>query len=160
MKNYNASYYFLAYLYKLNIRVYTLKTIHNVLVLNSKEESIRVAKEISELIINKQAKNQQCILGLATGSSPIKIYEELVKMHKEEGLSLVNVVTFNLDEYYPMTKGNIQSYYYFRHEHLFNHVDILPKNIHVPDGTLSSDELHQYCIDYERAIEEKGGIDL
>ncbi len=134
--------------------------IHNVLVSDSKEGSIKVAKEISELIINKQAKKQQCILGLATGSSPIKVYEELVRMHKEEGLSFTNVVTFNLDEYYPMTKGNIQSYYYFMHEHLFNHVDILPKNIHIPDGTVPSDELHQYCIDYERAIEEKGGIDL
>ncbi|WP_111709430.1 glucosamine-6-phosphate deaminase [Lutibacter citreus] len=134
--------------------------IHNVLVPNSREGSIRVAKEIYELIIDKQLNNEECVLGLATGSSPIKVYEELVRMHKEEGLSFVNVVTFNLDEYYPMTKGNIQSYYYFMHEHLFNHVDILPENIHIPDGTVSNDELHEYCIDYEKAIEEKGGIDL
>ncbi|WP_299524601.1 6-phosphogluconolactonase, partial [uncultured Lutibacter sp.] len=121
---------------------------HNVIFSNSSEGSLKVAKEIADLIINKKEKGEQCVLGLATGSSPIKVYEELVRMHNEEGLGFSNVVTFNLDEYYPMTKDNIQSYYYFMHEHLFNHVDILPENIHVPDGTVSADELHQYCIDY------------
>ncbi|WP_372794208.1 glucosamine-6-phosphate deaminase [Lutibacter sp.] len=133
---------------------------HNVIFSNSSEGSLKVAKEIADLIISKKAKGEQCILGLATGSSPIKVYEELVRMHQEEGLSFSNVVTFNLDEYYPMTKDNIQSYYYFMHEHLFNLVDILPENIHVPDGTVTADELHQYCIDYEKAIDESGGIDL
>jgi len=133
---------------------------HNVIFLNSKEGSVKVAQEIANLILAKQLKGEMCVLGLATGSSPIKVYEELVRMHREEGLSLSNVITFNLDEYYPMTKDNIQSYYYFMHEHLFNHVDILPKNIHVPDGTVPADELHQYCIDYEKAIDESGGIDL
>ncbi len=133
---------------------------HNVIFSNSSEGSLKVAKEIADLIISKKAKGEQCILGLATGSSPIKVYEELVRMHTEEGLSFSNVVTFNLDEYYPMTKDNIQSYYYFMHEHLFNHVDILTENIHIPDGTVSADKLHQYCIDYEKAIDERGGIDL
>ncbi len=133
---------------------------HNVIFSNSSEGSLKVAKEIADLILSKKAKGEQCILGLATGSSPIKVYEELVRMHQEEGLSFSNVVTFNLDEYYPMIKDNIQSYYYFMHEHLFNHVDILPENIHVPDGTVTADELHQYCIDYEKAIDESGGIDL
>ena len=76
------------------------------------------------LIIEKQHKNELCILGLATGSSPIKIYEELVRMHKEEGLSFSNVVTFNLDEYYPMDKNSVHSYFYFMHLHLFNHINI------------------------------------
>jgi glucosamine-6-phosphate deaminase len=133
---------------------------HNVIFSNSKEGSIKVAREIADLIISKNAKGALCVLGLATGSSPIKVYEELVRMHKEDGLSFKNVVTFNLDEYYPMTKENIQSYHYFMHEHLFNHVDILPKNINIPDGTVPADSLHQYCIDYENAIAEKGGIDL
>ena len=87
-----------------------------------------VAEEIANLIKTKQRKNKPCVLGLATGSSPIKVYEELVRMHKEEGLSFENVITFNLDEYYPMTKDDIQSYHYFMHEHLFNYIDIKPEN--------------------------------
>jgi glucosamine-6-phosphate deaminase len=133
---------------------------HNVIFQNSKDGSIKVAKEIADLIIRKDLNDEKCVLGLATGSSPIKVYEELVRMHKEENLSFQNVVTFNLDEYFPMTKENIQSYHYFMHEHLFNHIDILPENIHIPDGTVSVDELHQYCIDYENKIAEEGGIDL
>ncbi len=133
---------------------------HNVIFSTAMEGSIRVAQEIANLIQVKQSKGDLCVLGLATGSSPIKVYEELVRMHKEEGLSFSNVITFNLDEYYPMTKQNIQSYYYFMHQHLFNHIDILPKNIHIPNGMVSNDDLHQYCIDYEQMIAENGGIDL
>lgn len=134
--------------------------IHNVIFSTSKEGSIKVAQEIAVLINDKQAKGEMCVLGLATGSSPIKVYEELVRMHKEEELSFSNVITFNLDEYYPMTKENIQSYHYFMHEHLFNHIDILPENVHIPNGMVTNDDLHQYCIDYEEMIRESGGIDL
>ncbi|WP_053976239.1 glucosamine-6-phosphate deaminase [Mangrovimonas xylaniphaga] len=134
--------------------------IHNVIFKTSNEASILVAHEIADLIRGKAAKNQTCVLGLATGSSPIKVYEELVRMHKEEGLSFVNVITFNLDEYYPMDKSNIQSYHYFMHQHLFDHVDILPENVHIPDGKVSPDELYQYCIDYELKIKAVGGIDF
>jgi glucosamine-6-phosphate deaminase len=81
-------------------------------------------------------------------------------MHREEGLSFANVITFNLDEYYPMEKSNIQSYFYFMHEHLFNHIDILPENINIPNGTINPDDLHQYCIDYEMKIKEAGGLDF
>ncbi|GAL64281.1 glucosamine-6-phosphate deaminase [Algibacter lectus] len=131
--------------------------IHNVIFESSQDASIIVAQEIATLIKEKSAANKPCVLGLATGSSPIKVYEELVRMHKEEGLSFANVVSFNLDEYYPMDKNNIQSYYYFMHEHLFNHVDILPENVNVPNGTVSPEDLHQYCIDYENKITELGG---
>ncbi|WP_199269881.1 glucosamine-6-phosphate deaminase [Algibacter sp. L1A34] len=134
--------------------------IHNVIFESSQEASIIVAQEIATLIKNKSAINKPCVLGLATGSSPIKVYEELVRMHKEEGLSFANVVSFNLDEYYPMDKNNIQSYYYFMHEHLFNHVDIRPENVNVPNGSVSPDDLHQYCIDYENKIKELGGLDF
>ena len=134
--------------------------VHNVIFSTAKEGSIKVAKEIADLINDKLAKGEKCVLGLATGSSPIKVYEELVRMHKEEGLSFSNVITFNLDEYYPMTKENIQSYYYFMHEHLFNHIDILPENIHIPNGSVTAEQLHQYCIDYEQDIKKSGGIDL
>ncbi|MFC3333594.1 glucosamine-6-phosphate deaminase [Flavobacterium palustre] len=134
--------------------------IHNVIFDSSKEASVLVAHEIANLIQRKEELGEPCILGLATGSSPIKVYEELVRLHKEEGLSFANVVTFNLDEYYPMDKSNIQSYHYFMHEHLFNHVNILPENINIPDGNVSSEELQQYCIDYEMKIKSYGGLDF
>lgn len=119
-----------------------------------------VAQEIAELIRAKAAKNESCVLGLATGSSPIKLYDELIRMHREEGLSFRNVVSFNLDEYYPMAKDSEQSYHYFMHHHLFDHIDIDPKNIHIPDGMIKSDEVEKFCKEYEKAIEKAGGIDL
>lgn len=134
--------------------------IHNVIFKNSNEASIVVATEIANLIKEKSQKNEQCVLGLATGSSPIKVYEELVRMHHKEGLSFKNVVTFNLDEYYPMDIESIQSYYYFMYEHLFDHIDISPENVHIPDGKINSDGLYQYCIDYEMKIKEAGGLDF
>lgn len=134
--------------------------IHNIIFNSSLEASILVAQEIANLIQRKQKRNEPCVLGLATGSSPIKVYEELVRMHKEDGLSFKNVVTFNLDEYYPMDKDNVQSYFYFMHDHLFNHVDIAPENINVPDGKVSAEELQQYCIDYEIKIKSYGGLDF
>ena len=120
--------------------------IHNVIFSSAKEGSVKVAKEIRDLILDKQSKGEMCVLGLATGSSPIKVYEELIRIHKEESVSFQNVITFNLDEYYPMERENIHSYHYFMHEHLFNHIDILPKNINIPKGNITADELHDYCI--------------
>lgn len=134
--------------------------VHNVIFKNSDIASIEVAHEIADLIKEKQKVNQSCVLGLATGSSPIKVYEELVRMHQDEKLSFQNVITFNLDEYYPMEKENTQSYWYFMHEHLFDHVDILPENINIPNGTIASDKVHQYCIDYELKIKDAGGLDF
>lgn len=134
--------------------------IHNVIFKNSNEASINVAHEIANLIKEKQSSNTNCILGLATGSSPIKVYEELVRLHKEEGLSFNNVITFNLDEYYPMNIDNIQSYHYFMHEHLFNHIDILPENVNIPSGKIKNEDIYQYCIDYEAKIERVGGLDF
>ena len=134
--------------------------IHNVIFESSQEASLLVAQEIANLIQRKNELNEPCVLGLATGSSPIKVYEELVRMHKEEGLSFENVVTFNLDEYYPMDKNDIQSYYHFMHEHLFNHVNIHKENINIPDGQVSAEELQQYCIDYEMKIISYGGLDF
>nr|WP_117882988.1 glucosamine-6-phosphate deaminase [Aureibaculum luteum] len=133
--------------------------IHNVIFESSNNASILVANEIADLIKSKQSQNEKCILGLATGSSPIKVYDELVRMHNEEGLSFKNVVTFNLDEYYPMEKENIQSYYYFMHDHLFDHIDILPENINIPDGTIEKD-VYKYCMSYDKNIDEAGGLDF
>lgn len=134
--------------------------IHNIIFSSSVEASNCVAQEIADLIRKKQAEEKKCILGLATGSSPIKVYEELIRMHKEEGLSFDNVITFNLDEYYPMDKNSIHSYYYFMHQHLFNHVNINPENINIPCGNVSQEELYQYCIDYDLKIKEYGGLDF
>ncbi len=134
--------------------------IHNVIFESSQEASILVAQEIANLIREKSLKKELCVLGLATGSSPIKVYEELVRMHQEENLSFANVVTFNLDEYYPMDKSNIQSYFYFMHEHLFNHVNILPEHINIPNGSIEKEDVYQYCVDYEMKIKALGGLDF
>lgn len=127
---------------------------------NSTEASKAVAQEIANLIREKQSQNQPCILGLATGSTPKGLYAELVRLHKEEGLSFKNVVSFNLDEYYPMEPDSINSYVRFMKEQLFNHVDMLPENFHIPDGTLTKEAISDYCRQYEAKIEALGGIDL
>jgi glucosamine-6-phosphate deaminase len=88
------------------------------------------------------------------------MYAELVRLHKEEGLSFKNVITFNLDEYFPIERSARQSYWSFMHRHLFDHVDIDPANIHIPNGNLTKEQAKQHCAEYEQAIEETGGIDL
>lgn len=125
---------------------------------DAEDASLVIAREIAEKI--KEKANQTCVLGLATGSSPIRVYKELVRMHKEEGLSFKNVVTFNLDEYYPMTADNIQSYVYFMNYHLFNHIDIPRENINIPDGSLEASQVYDFCQRYEEKIVKYGGIDI
>ena len=134
--------------------------IHSEVFENSNQASKVVADEIAALIRYKSGKNEKCILGLATGSSPIKVYEELVRMHKEEGLSFKNVISFNLDEYYGLTDSDVQRYNYFMHYHLFNHVDILKENINIPDGTIDFNKITTYCTGYEEKIEAFGGLDF
>ena len=126
----------------------------------AKDVSATVAREISDLIRAKAAAGKQCVLGLATGSTPTGVYDELVRLHKEEGLSFANVVTFNLDEYWPMQPKELQSYHRFMREHLFDRVDILPQHTHIPDGTSSESDVRAMCDRYERAIKDAGGIDL
>ena len=134
--------------------------IHTVIFSKAIEGSIAVANEIAALIRYKESINKPCVLGLATGSSPTSVYKELVKMHKEDGLSFKNVHTFNLDEYYPMQPNSLQSYVRFMDEYLFDHIDIDRKNVHIPDGTLSQDEVLAFCKSYEQKINELGGLDL
>lgn len=126
----------------------------------SKEGSKYVANEIAHLIREKQSNNQNCVLGLATGTTPITLYAELVRMHKEEGLSFKNVISFNLDEYYPLPKDAFQSYWSFMHRHLFNHIDIDPKNIFIPNGSIPKEEVKDHCRAYEKLIDNFNGIDL
>ncbi len=125
-----------------------------------KEGSKFVAQQIADLIREKQKKKQKCVLGLATGSTPKTLYAELVRMHREEKLSFKNVVTFNLDEYYPIDNDALQSYNRFMRSHLFDHVDINPKNIHIPNGEIPKEEIKKHCQQYEKMIEDAGGIDL
>ena len=126
---------------------------------DSADASKYVAEEIADLIRDKASKGEYAVLGLATGSSPIKVYQNLVNMHNE-GLSFKNVITFNLDEYFPIQPASQQSYVRFMNEHLFDHIDIDKKNIHIPDGTIAAEEVRAYCLSYEVRIQEAGGIDL
>ena len=119
-----------------------------------------VAREIADLIRQREGDGLQCVLGLATGSTPTGVYAELVRMHQQEGLSFRNVVTFNLDEYYPMDADAEQSYRRFMDDHLFDHVDIPAGQIHMPDGTLPLEEVSAHCAAYEKAIQQAGGLDL
>jgi len=127
---------------------------------SQQEASLAVAARIAKLIRDKQSKGKKAVLGLATGVTPIGVYTELVRLHKEEGLSFQNVITFNLDEYFPMKPDAAQSYVTFMYENLFSHVDIDKANVHIPDGTLDKDDVVAFCLNYERQIEELGGLDL
>jgi glucosamine-6-phosphate deaminase len=127
---------------------------------DSEKASTAVAKEIAHLIRAKAKENKPAVLGLATGSSPKKVYQELIRMHKDEGLSFKNVITFNLDEYYPMEPDAIQSYVRFMKEQLFDQVDIPVTNYHIPDGTLAIEKIPEFCKDYENKIDKLGGLDF
>jgi len=124
------------------------------------EGSLYVANSIAELIESRNKESKPTVLGLATGSTPTQVYDELVRKHKEEGLSFERVITFNLDEYFPMAPDAHQSYVHFMHEYLFNHIDIKPENIHIPDGTLKKDAVAAFCEEYEAKIAQVGGLDV
>ncbi|MFO7847226.1 MAG: glucosamine-6-phosphate deaminase [Balneolaceae bacterium] len=126
----------------------------------SSEASVAVANEIASLIRSRDKENKTAVLGLATGSTPVGVYDELVRLHKEEGLSFKNVVTFNLDEYYPIEPNSLQSYVRFMNEHLFNYIDIPEDQVNIPDGTLEESDVYSYCQAYEQKIKDAGGLDI
>ncbi|NHF61127.1 glucosamine-6-phosphate deaminase [Flavobacteriaceae bacterium TP-CH-4] len=134
--------------------------INTIIYESSQEASFFVANEIADLIRQRQKQGKQVVLGLATGSTPTKVYDFLVKFHNEEGLSFKNVITFNLDEYFPMEPDSIHSYVRFMNEHLFDHIDIKKENVHIPDGTLDKEDVRDYCHEYEDKIRTAGGIDI
>ncbi len=119
-----------------------------------------IAKQIAQLIKDKEFKGEKCVLGLIAGSSAVGVYERLVEMHKHDGLSFKNVTIFNLDEYYPLGKEELQSRYRYMYEYLLNDIDILPENIHLIPGDLEKTKIESFCREYEYLIEEAGGIDL
>lgn len=121
---------------------------------NFNKMSLRAAEMIAELVRQKP----RTVLGLATGSTPLGTYQELIRMHREEGLDFSNVITFNLDEYCGLPPNNPQSYHYYMHENFFRHINIDPSNVHIPDGM--SADMEKYCINYDEQIKKMGGIDL
>jgi glucosamine-6-phosphate deaminase len=127
---------------------------------NAEVASKLVAKEIAHKIIEKNNKNEQCVLGLSAGSTPVQIYNELVEMHKSENLSFKNVVVFNTDEFYPIEKNSLQSRYRYMYEYLLDYVDIQKHNIHLFDGSIAKENIGEYCNNYEKEIEQAGGIDI
>jgi len=137
-----------------------IEKIPNQIFSTSQEASAFVAREIVALIRTKAKEGKPCVLGLATGSTPTGVYAELVKMHKAGKVSFKNVHTFNLDEYYPMAPNSLQSYVRYMEEHLFRHIDIPQKNIHIPDGSIPKSKVDAFCTNYEKTIESLGGIDL
>src|SRR5215207_10918155 len=112
----------------------SLERIRTIIVDDPDDLGRLVARRISEVVCAKAAAGGRAVLGLATGSTPIGVYRELIRLHREDGLSFANVVTFNLDEYYPMGPDNIHSYHRFMWENLFDHVDIVRENVHIPRG--------------------------
>ncbi|MDM1391406.1 glucosamine-6-phosphate deaminase [Myroides marinus] len=132
------------------IKVYTDKDV----------ASAYVAERIAKIIKGKQSVGERAVIGLATGSTPKGVYKELVRLHKDEGLSFRNVSTFNLDEYYPILPIDDQSYVSFMKNNLFNHIDIDSDYVHIPDGTLSIEGIQAYCDLYEQKIVDFGGLDI
>lgn len=127
---------------------------------SSRDLSRHVAQTVESLIRENNSQGLPTVLGLPTGSTPIGVYRELIRLHKEEHLDFSRVVTFNLDEYYPISPDSIHSYNRWMHETFFNHVNIAEENIHIPKGNIPIDDVDAFCDDYERAIVRAGGIDL
>lgn len=127
---------------------------------HNKDLARHVAQTIAHLIRERAAIGQPAVLGLPTGSTPVGVYRELIRMHQEEGLDFSHVITFNLDEYFGLKADDLQSYHRWMYEAFFNHVNIPPENIHIPDGAIGLEEVDDYCRRYEDAIARAGGIDL
>jgi glucosamine-6-phosphate deaminase len=122
--------------------------------------SVEVASRIIELINERRKSGQNVVLGLATGATPLMVYNELIRRHKEDGVSFANVISFNLDEYYPLEHDHQQSYNHFMWDRLFKHIDIKVENIHIPSGSIVQEDVADFCRNYEKKIAESGGIDI
>ena len=120
----------------------------------------RMSKLAAKFIADELRRKPALVLGLATGSTPIGMYQELIRMHKEEGLDFSKVITFNLDDYIGLPKDHPESYHSFMWKHFFQHVNIPESQIHIPDGTLPMEDIPAYCEWYEKRIKEVGGIDI
>ena len=137
-----------------------LERIRTVVVDDHDDIARLVARRIAEVIGERRAATGRCVLGLATGSTPIGVYRELIRLHREEGLSFAGVESFNLDEYYPMSPESVHSYHRFMWENFFSHVDIDPSLVHIPRGDVPRDQIERHLESYEAAIAASGGIDF
>ncbi|HVF39299.1 MAG TPA: glucosamine-6-phosphate deaminase [Gemmatimonadaceae bacterium] len=131
-----------------------------VVIAEYEEIARRIARRIADVIVERRTAGSHAVLGLATGSTPIGIYRELIRMHRDEGLDFSDVVTFNLDEYYPMRPDSIHSYNRYMWENLFDHINMRPENVHIPRGDVARDRLNAETVAYETAIRDAGGIDI
>src|SRR5207248_399837 len=134
--------------------------IHTLVVPDHDDLALRLADRIVEIIARETAAKGRCVLGVATGSTPLGIYRELIRRHQAGEVDFSRVVTFNLDEYYPMPPDSPHSYRRYMWENLFAHVNIRPEQVHIPDGGVPRETLAEHCAAYERAIVEAGGIDF
>ncbi|MEI7910017.1 MAG: glucosamine-6-phosphate deaminase [Verrucomicrobiota bacterium] len=130
-------------------------------VFDSRDVAVReLACEVSELIRGRAAQGRPVVLGLATGNTPLPFYQELIRLHRHEGLSFANVVTFNLDEYLGLAREHPETYWSFMHRHLFDHIDVPASHIHLPSGTLPEAAIPAHCAEYEASIHDAGGLDF
>lgn len=127
---------------------------------SNRELAKQVAQTIAAVIRERNALGQAAVLGLPSGSTPVGVYRELIRMHKEEALDFSKVITFNLDEYYGLEADRLQSYHRWMADNFFNHVNIAPQNIHIPDGSVPLEQVDAHCREYEAMIQRAGGIDV
>lgn len=118
----------------------------------------KASEQAAKIVVDQVRRKPDSVIGLPTGSSPLAMYSGLIRMHRDEGLDLSRVTTFNLDEYFGLTREHSQSFFRYIHENFLDHVNIKPENAHIPDGL--SPDFARTCADYERAIRDAGGIDL
>jgi glucosamine-6-phosphate deaminase len=138
----------------------TLKEFMEVLVFENKESgSLYAAQVIANKVLMNNSVNEETVLGLATGSTPTDMYKALIEINKS-GVSFSRIITYNLDEYYPMKKSSPHSYHYYMYDHFFQHVDIHEENIFIPNGEIKNEDLSKFCKEYELSIRRNGGIDI
>ena len=126
----------------------------------SGEASRHAASIVERLVRENSSAGRPTVLGLATGSTPVGLYRELIRLHRDENLDLSGVVTFNLDEYFPIPGDDPHSYRRWMFETFFDHVNVKSQNIHIPDGTLDPTDVEDFCTRYEAEIRKAGGIDI
>lgn len=124
------------------------------------ENYAKLGEKVAELVAKQVNEKPESVLGLATGTTTISMYEKLIEMHKNNEVNFSQVTTFNLDEYWPIKRTDVQSYHYFMENLFFDHINIDPINVHIPDGELKKDQINSFCKNYEKEISKAGGIDL
>ena len=149
----------ISFLQSMSIETHQFERIPTQIFKDSSSAAMVVAGEIADLIRTRNKEGKKTVLGLATGSTPLPVYQELVRLHREENLSFRDVITFNLDEYFGLSPDHPESYHQFMWQRLFSKVDIPAEQVHVPSGTVPRADVYNYCSQYEAGIENAGGLD-